>query len=79
MPSDWKESGIKFRDFRHTHDGPESTTAHPKRKQKGCKRNGGGEHDYLLIDTFRSTVVGMYWHNYSCKWCGKKNVEYVKA
>lgn len=51
----WAAGGIKRRDFRHSHDGPEELPARgvskKKRKPhfKGCPERGGGAHIYVWI------------------------------
>ncbi len=47
----WHAGGVKRRDFRHTHNGPEITGA-PKKRSKSkrwCKGKEGREHDFSGI------------------------------
>jgi hypothetical protein len=45
--SEWKQSSLDYRDFRHS-DRPEDweDTPHKSKARKGCKRSKSGEHDY---------------------------------
>lgn len=79
MPSDWKQSGIDKRDFRHTHNGPEI----PKHRKKGgkskvCKKNKEtGEHVFGP-DKRKSysgiTFGGTKYEWLACKFCGKSDL-----
>lgn len=70
----WKAGGILYRDFRHTHDGPEELPHKKKgdpKKNKWCRKKVGQEHDYS------QTQINQYRRMRSiysiCSRCGKRD------
>jgi hypothetical protein len=74
--SEWKESGIKRRDFRSIRNGPE-TPPHRSKKNtaKWCRGKVGKEHDWHEVIWYPSYL----WHDRApryvqdvCSLCGKR-------
>lgn len=76
-PDSWKAGGVKRRDFRHTHDGPE-TPRHVGRRKNGkrwCRGKLGREHTPIhrvkqygyAVDecSVCGRVIRYYWHPWS--------------
>lgn len=65
--SSWKASGIKRRDFRHTHDGPEVPRHQGKKnRRKWCRGKVGREHQLVRVRASR------WIDNDVCTECGKQ-------
>jgi hypothetical protein len=75
MPSDWKQSSLDRRDFRHTHDAPEIPPH--RRKKKGSDRSKC-EHEFKMTDSKRYGIGDREWgyDNYLCSKCGKRRVHW---
>jgi hypothetical protein len=63
----WSYGGVKRRDFRNSHDGPEVVGKHKKKKDKRkCKKNKDGPHEPELVEESHG------WYKiYKCIHCGK--------
>ncbi len=66
----WKCRGIKKRDFRHTHDGPE--VAAWKKKKRKKTRNKKHLHTYIFHHQ------SWYYKCGQCSVCGKKNYQWTR-
>ena len=66
--SSWKASGVRRRDFRHSHDGPEVSGPKRKNTRKWCKGVVGREHSFVV------TSVGRFGNHLidKCEVCGKE-------
>lgn len=62
----WYYGGVKRRDFRASHDGPEKTGPPRKKKTRMCKRNGGNKH------VVRYERVRSWFSSIRCIHCGKQ-------
>lgn len=73
----WNYSGVKRRDFQHTHDGPEEMP-HKKKSKKAGRKKSRCEHSYKVIEertwAYRAghaqRMIVLH-----CKKCGKKQYE----
>lgn len=68
--NNWRASGIKKRDARHTHDEPAVKPKSKKNTNKWCKGKVGVLHDIVWQDV--KSFLGYSWRSGSCLRCGKK-------
>lgn len=76
-PDGWNASGVRHRDARHDHSGPEVAPAKKKRRKntrRWCRGKVGVEHRVVrTVTAVHETATGTYTeYDYSCTGCGMK-------
>jgi hypothetical protein len=75
----WKASGVKRRDFSHTHNGPDvapSGKSKYKDTKRWCRGKVGREHVWVPNEKYARYEHTSFWHVFSlavkCENCGKE-------
>ena len=77
-PDSWGYSGVKRRDFQHTHDGPEEMPHKKKKSNKSSRKKARCEHEYEIIEERIWHYRPGYSHKqliFRCRKCWKKKHE----